>query len=91
MCEHVIVLPEILNVSGITICSNKHAIGFSNHKHSPITTTHNWGVFTGGVSFNCWLPPTFSVWTRQTVFVLVTPGENCSRRVRFLRGNEIQL
>src|SRR5699024_11720614 len=27
-------------ISGITTSSNKHAIGFSNHKHTPITATH---------------------------------------------------
>jgi hypothetical protein len=39
MFDRVIVSPEN-KCSGITTCSNKHAIGFSNHKHTPITT-HN--------------------------------------------------
>src|SRR5699024_6061136 len=33
-------------------CSNKHAIGFSNHKHTPITTTQKRAMFTGGIRFN---------------------------------------
>ena len=46
--DQVIVLPENNKCSGITTCSNKHAIGFSNHKHTPITTTRknervHWG------------------------------------------------
>ncbi|WP_205749928.1 hypothetical protein, partial [Brevibacterium sp. S22] len=40
MPDRVIVSPEIIKCSGITTCSNKHAIGFSNHKHTPITTPH---------------------------------------------------
>ncbi|WP_219618367.1 hypothetical protein, partial [Brevibacterium aurantiacum] len=80
------------NVSGITICSNKHAIGFSNHKHSPITTDPIIGACSLGVSVSIvGCHQLFRVDQIQTVFVLVTPGENCSRRVRFLRGNEIQL
>src|SRR5699024_3739485 len=34
-----IVSPEKQTISGITTSSNKHAIGFSNHKHTPITAT----------------------------------------------------
>src|SRR5699024_1023131 len=34
------VSPEKQTISGITTSSNKHAIGFSNHKHTPITATH---------------------------------------------------
>src|SRR5699024_11555709 len=34
-----IVSPEKQSISGITTSSNKHAIGFSNHKHTPITAT----------------------------------------------------
>src|SRR5699024_1138295 len=32
--------PEKQTISGITTSSNKDAIGFSNHKHTPITATH---------------------------------------------------
>src|SRR5699024_369295 len=34
-------------------CSNKHAIGFSNHKHTPITTTHKKSHVHWGHPFQC--------------------------------------
>ena len=43
------------NVSGITICSNKYAIGFSNHTHSPVTTHHQKWACTPGVSVSIML------------------------------------
>jgi hypothetical protein len=80
-CRHsslfgcVIASPEIIKCSGITTCSNKHAIGFSNHKHTPITETQKQGHVHWGHQFHC-RRPLPSRPRSQTVFVLVSAGGN---------------
>src|SRR5690606_28717820 len=87
--DQVIVLPENNKCSGITTCSNKHAIGFSNHKHTPITTTRknarvHWVYHFRFVSPtrcpDAWTKPCLS-WS--------DPVETLSCRRCFRRGNEI--
>src|SRR5699024_6429362 len=55
-------------------CSNKHAIGFSNHKHTPITATQKEPCSLGAsVSLS---PPHTRTNRTELAFVLARPGRN---------------
>src|SRR5699024_457813 len=76
-------------ISGITTSSNKHAIGFSNHKHTPITATHTRPRTLGASASNIATPqpePTPDRTRTEPVFVLVRPGRNPVLRTMFPAG-----
>jgi hypothetical protein len=66
------------------LSSNKHAIGFSNHKHTPITTTQTRPRSLGAsVSLS---PPHTRTNRTELAFVLVRPGRNPVLRTMFPAG-----
>src|SRR5699024_4997151 len=80
-----IVSPEKQSISGITTSSNKHAIGFSNHKHTPITATQT-RPRTLGASASLSPPHNPNQTRTEPVFVLVRPGRNPVLRTMFPAG-----
>src|SRR5699024_7008696 len=69
-------------------CSNKHAIGFSNHKHTPITTTQKKSHVHWGHPFH-YRHPTPEPTEPNSHSSWSDPVETLSCGPRSRRGNEI--